>query len=113
MVAHSCQTHSELVYFLFPWEHFNSFHALNDNVLAMLASLVVQYVTAPSIPPAGVRSLYIFNHVSYVLVDCVYRVVCAAVYDCVWLCVCLFVCLFVCILSCIVCVCVSVSVCAR
>jgi len=36
---------SESAYFLFPWEVGNAFHALNDNVLAVLASVILSYLT--------------------------------------------------------------------
>lgn len=61
---------SESAYFLFPWEVGNAFHALNDNVLAVLASVILSYLTADEEEEDGPggdyqrlrRTLYLFNH---------------------------------------------------
>jgi len=61
---------NESAYFLFPWEVGNAFHALNDNVLAVLASVILSYLTdgdGRDDISAGDsqrlrRTLYLFNH---------------------------------------------------
>ena len=64
---------SESAYFLFPWEVGNAFHALNDNVLAVLASVILSYLTdgdgRGGISAGNVsddqrlrHTLYLFNH---------------------------------------------------
>ena len=59
-------------FFLFPWEVSNPYHALNDNVLSVLASVVLQYITdvthsrAPTAKHAPTRpshyTLFKFKH---------------------------------------------------
>ena len=53
-------------YFLHPWEAGNAFHSLNDNVLSVLASMVVQHITPPTGGPAavnaeGYKTLFLFK----------------------------------------------------
>jgi len=55
-------------YFLHPWESSNSFHSFNDNVLAVLATVVLQHVvgadrTAPA--DGGHRTLFMFRKESF------------------------------------------------
>ena len=51
-------------YFLHPWESSNSFHSFNDNVLAVLATVVLQHVVgADTTSPlgGGHRTLFMFR----------------------------------------------------
>jgi hypothetical protein len=53
---------------LFPWQHVNSFHALNDNVLKVLASLLIQrhLREAHDVIETNHTTLYVFDTVNAV-----------------------------------------------
>jgi len=59
-------------YFLFPWEAANTYHSLNDNVLSIISSIVLQHVTSPTLPLSrylntssdfGHRTLFLFKRI--------------------------------------------------
>eukprot|EP01041_Mallomonas_annulata_P008865 gene8865-18363_t len=47
-------------YFHFPWESRNAFHSLNDNLMSVLASIVIQHIST-SLPLPRHRTLFLFN----------------------------------------------------
>jgi hypothetical protein len=53
------------VFFLFPWEIDNAYHSMNDNVLAVLGSVILQYLNQPLDIDLSSdflrRSLYLFT----------------------------------------------------
>lgn len=52
-----CTTKVESAIFLFPWERHNTFHAMNDNLLSVLASMSITYLTSQKLPD----SLFLFK----------------------------------------------------
>lgn len=53
------------IFFLFPWEIENAYHSMNDNVLAVLGSVILQYLNQPLDVDVSSdfhrRSLYLFT----------------------------------------------------
>lgn len=51
--------------FLFPWETNNAYHALQDNILSVLTTVILQYLTAPtvSVQDTPLYTLYVFNRI--------------------------------------------------
>ena len=60
--AFSCQRHwNTSVFFLHPYFPDNSFHALNDNVFAVLASVALQHLTGAAAGAGDHRSLFLYR----------------------------------------------------
>ena len=55
-------------YFLHPWQSVNAYHAFNDNIIAILATIVVQYLTSSDATfstGSGFRTLFMFRKLGY------------------------------------------------
>ena len=55
-------------YFLHPWQSVNAYHAFNDNIIAVLATIVVQYLTGADdtfSTGSGFRTLFMFRKLGY------------------------------------------------
>ena len=51
-------------YFLHPWQSTNAYHAFNDNIIAVLATIVVQHLTC-SDDSYGFRTLFMFRKLGF------------------------------------------------
>ena len=52
-------------FFLYPWESNNAYHSLNDNLMSVLASVVLQYVSDylyERVPPSSRKTLFLFRN---------------------------------------------------
>ncbi len=52
-------------FFLYPWESANAYHSLNDNLMSVLASVVLQYVTDflyEEVVPSSHKTLFLFRN---------------------------------------------------
>jgi hypothetical protein len=47
--------------FHIPWETNNAFHTLNDNILSVLANIIVQYITSPAASPQDMATYVLYQ----------------------------------------------------
>jgi hypothetical protein len=47
--------------FHIPWETNNAFHTLNDNILSVLANIIVQYITSPAASPQDTATYVLYQ----------------------------------------------------
>ena len=65
------KTWNTSAHFLHPWEINNAYHSLNDNIMSVLSSIILQHITpvtddANYVHKAeGSKSLFLFNRMSY------------------------------------------------